>query len=261
MAAKAIAIIAGVGAGTGASIARKFAQNYSVALLARNPSNYEPIVKEIETRGGKAIGISTDVTNAHSVRDAFEQIAKAFPGSSLAAAVYNVGGGFARVPFLELSEEQFTAGYESTALGGFLFSQAALPWLITAEGKTEHPPTLIFSGMSSPNSPLVLTITKPLRGEIGATASVRGSANFSSLATGKFALRALSQSLAREFGPQGIHVGHVILDGVIDIERTKHWQFDAPDAKIRPESVSYPAQARREHSPVVIFGFANCSGD
>ena len=73
------------------------------------------MVQEITDSGGKAIGISTDVSSAASVKDAFAQIAQAFPGALLAAAVYNVGGGFVRKPFLELTEEEFTAGYESNA--------------------------------------------------------------------------------------------------------------------------------------------------
>ena len=100
--------------------------------------------------------------------------------------------------------------------GGFLFSQSVLPLLLKSTGLT-NPPTLIFTG---------------------ATASVRGSANSAAFASGKFALRALSQSLAREFGPKGIHVSHVIVDGVIDIPRTKAYQFDHPDAKLSPEAVS-----------------------
>lgn len=68
---------------------------------------------------------------------------------------------------------------------------------------------------------------------------MKGSANCSSFATGKFAMRALAQSLAREFGPKGIHVSHAIIDGVIDIERTKDYKFDHPDAKIKPEAVSF----------------------
>lgn len=60
----------------------------------------------------------------------------------------------------------------------------------------------------------------------------------SSFAAGKFAMRATAQSLAREFGPKGIHVVHAIIDGVIDIERTKEWKFEFEDAKIKPESVS-----------------------
>lgn len=80
-----------------------------------------------------------------------------------------------------------------------------------------YPPTLIFTG---------------------ATASLKGSALCASFATGKFALRALAQSLGREFGPQGIHVAHAIIDGVIDIPRTKDWVFEKPDAKLSAEAVS-----------------------
>lgn len=103
-------------------------------------------------------------------------------------------------------------------LGGFYFSQAVIPLLLEAVDKSEFPPTLIFTS---------------------ATAGLRGSANCSSFATGKFALRALYQSLAREFGPKGIHVAHAIIDGVIDIERTKNYKFDHPDAKISPDAVSH----------------------
>ena len=69
-----LAIVAGVGPGTGASVARKFAQTYPVVLLARNPANYEPLVKEINGSGGKALGISADVSNEKSMKEAFEQI-------------------------------------------------------------------------------------------------------------------------------------------------------------------------------------------
>lgn len=72
----------------------------------------------------------------------------------------------------------------------------------------------------------------------GATASVRGSAHFSAFATAKFGLRALTQSLAREFGPKGVHISHVIVDGVIDIPRTKDWKFEHEDAKLSPDAVS-----------------------
>lgn len=100
-------------AGTGASVARKFASLYPVVLLARKPENYTPIVDEINKSGGKALGISTDVTDAKSVSVAFEKIKAELPGLGLAAAVYNVGGQFVRTPFLELSEVDFLAGYET----------------------------------------------------------------------------------------------------------------------------------------------------
>jgi NAD(P)-dependent dehydrogenase (short-subunit alcohol dehydrogenase family) len=80
---------------------------------------------------------------------------------------------------------------------------------------------------------------------------MKGSALCSSFATGKFAMRALAQSLTREFGPKGVHVAHAIIDGVIDIERTKDWKFDAPDAKISPHAVS--PQPRRLKATHIIY--------
>lgn len=211
-----LAIVAGVGPGTGASVARKFAQTYPVVLLARNPANYEPLVKEINGSGGKALGISADVSNEKSMKEAFEQI-KGEGKDGVAAAVFNVGGRFIRKPFLDMSLEDFEAGYEANGRGAFLFSQHTIPLLLN-NSSPKHPPTLIFTG---------------------ATASIKGSAQCSSFASGKFALRALAQSLGREFGPKGIHVAHAIIDGVIDIEATKEWKvFDAPDAKIGPEAIA-----------------------
>jgi NAD(P)-dependent dehydrogenase (short-subunit alcohol dehydrogenase family) len=85
------------------------------------------------------------------------------------------------------------------------------------EQKSEHPPSLIFTG---------------------ATASVKSNAQMASFATGKWALRALSQSLAREFGPQGVHVAHAIIDGVIDTPRTEEWFEDMPpEAKLSADGV------------------------
>lgn len=102
-----IAIVAGVGPGTGASVARKFAQSYPVVLLARTPESYEPLVAEIEKSGGKAIGISTDVSDSSSVKSAFEKIKQEFGAVGAAAAIFNASGGFVRKPFLETQEEAF----------------------------------------------------------------------------------------------------------------------------------------------------------
>ena len=104
--------------------------------------------------------------------------------------------------------------------GAFLFSQSILPFLLNNVGSgsdVPHPPTLIFTG---------------------ATASLKGSALCASFATGKFAMRALVQSLGREFGPKGVHVAHAIIDGVIDIPRTKEWKLEGEDAKISADAVS-----------------------
>jgi len=97
----------------GRSVALKFAKAYPVVLLARNPQNYESIVSEIKSSGGHAIGISTDVSSPQSVSNAFAEIQKEFKGKKLAAAIYNVGGRFVRKPFLELTLEEYEAGYEA----------------------------------------------------------------------------------------------------------------------------------------------------
>lgn len=109
-----IAIIAGIGPGTGASVARRFAKAYPVALLARKPESYEPLVKEINSSGGKAFGFSTDVADSASVRKAFEGIKAQMGGNDVtaAAAVFNASGPFARKPFLETTEEQFVASWD-----------------------------------------------------------------------------------------------------------------------------------------------------
>lgn len=105
--------------------------------------------------------------------------------------------------------------------GFFLFAQASLPLLLESVPDSPHPPSLIITG---------------------ATASLRGSATMSSFASGKFALRATGQSLAREFGPKGVHVAHAIIDGVIDIPRTKDWPVNGgvDDGKISSDAVSLP---------------------
>lgn len=219
MASKLIAIVAGVGAGTGASVARKFSAKYPVVLLARKPENYEPLAKEINSNGGKAIGISTDVSDASSLQKAVEAIKKEFGQDvAAAAAIFNASGPFMRKPFLETPAETFQGSIAVSAMGGILFSQSFLPLLLKGlQQGSEHPPSLIFTG---------------------ATASVKSNAQMSSFSTGKWALRALSQSLAREFGPQGVHVAHAIIDGVIDIPRTKEWLKDMPaEAKLSADAV------------------------
>lgn len=84
-------------------------------LLSRNTTNFEPLVQEINSSGGQAVGISTDVSDANSVNAAFDQIAKQFPSSQLAAAIFNSGGGFVRKPFLEVTEEEYSNALDSQA--------------------------------------------------------------------------------------------------------------------------------------------------
>jgi NAD(P)-dependent dehydrogenase (short-subunit alcohol dehydrogenase family) len=115
-------------------------------------------------------------------------------------------------------EEAFNTSLGVNATGGFNFSRATLPFLLKGVQKSKYPPSLIFTG---------------------ATASVKSNAQMATFATGKWALRALAQSLAREFGPQGVHVSHAIIDGVIDVPHTKEWLKDMPpEAKLSSDSVS-----------------------
>ena len=101
-----------------------------------------------------------------------------------------------------------------------MFAQKVLPSLLESVNVSPHPPSLLITG---------------------ATASIKGSAQFHNFAAGKFALRALGQSLAREFGPQGVHVAHIIVDGVIDIPRTREWTVNngVENGKLAPEAVSF----------------------
>lgn len=92
----------------------RFASAYPVVLLARRPESYQDIVTEIQKNGGKAVGVTADVADAASLKQAFQTINKELPDSKLAAAIYNVNGGFARKPFLELTSEDLNSARDGT---------------------------------------------------------------------------------------------------------------------------------------------------
>ncbi|KAI1083743.1 NAD(P)-binding protein [Whalleya microplaca] len=219
MSSKLFAVVAGAGPGTGRAVAIRFSKAYPVVLLTRSPESYQDTVAEINKAGGKAIGISADASDVKSIDAAFETIKKELPGLKLAAAVYNVGGGYVRKPFLEQTVDNFDAALNNNARGLFNFAQKTIPLLLEAVLESEHPPTLLITG---------------------ATASVRGSLYFSTMGASMFARRALGQSLAREFGPQGVHVAHAIIDGVIDIKRTSGYSPNngAEDGKLKADSIA-----------------------
>lgn len=216
---KAWAVIAGAGPGTSSAIAHRLASHYRVALLSRSPDSYNPIVTAIKSSGGHAIGISTDVSSAASVKAAFSKIEAEFGADGAAVAVFNASSGFARKSILELSEAEFGAGLEVSVKGAFNFTQAVMPHLLrTAEAESQYPPTLIYTG---------------------ATASIKSSALMAAFSVGKHAMRALAFSVAREFGPKGVHVAHAVIDGIIDTPGTKDWTKDTPmEGKINPDGVS-----------------------
>jgi len=220
MAGEAIAIVAGVGSGTGASVARRFATAYPVVLLARNPSSYEKLAEEINSSGGKAIGISTDLASPDSVKQAFQTIEEQFKDAPVAAAIFNASGPFVRKPILEIGVDDLSKALDVSVKGAFVFSQHALPGLVkhAKDSSAKHPPALIYTG---------------------ATASVKANAFMSAFTTPKFALRALATSIAKEYGPQGVHVSHAIIDGAIDIDRMKEYLKNHPaEASINPNDIA-----------------------
>jgi NAD(P)-dependent dehydrogenase (short-subunit alcohol dehydrogenase family) len=187
---KPVAIVVGVGPGLGAALVRRFAnEGMAVALAARQGDRLASLAKET---GGKAYGCDATVETA--VGDLFAAIERDLGHPEL--VVFNAGG-YVRKPIAELSVADVENTWRSNCLGGFLVGRAAAQAMLPAGSGT-----IIFTG---------------------ATAAMRGGVNFAAFAMGKFGLRALAQSMARELGPKGIHVAHTIIDGGIgeNTEATK----------------------------------------
>ena len=185
-------LVVGVGAsqGLGAAIARRFAQGgYPVAIAGRNAEKLKATEAELKAGGAQVVSVIGDASVAE---DARRFVAAAQMLAPLAIAVHNAGSN-RPAPFLKISEDHFTNHWREHALGGFQLAQAALPIFLEQGGGS-----LIFTGASG---------------------SLRGKANFAPFASAKAAVRNLAQSVAREFGPQGVHVGHVVIDGGIEGER------------------------------------------
>ena len=206
-----VAAVLGVGPGLGAAISRRFArEGFGVALLARSEESTNPAREEIERSGGEALAVEADATDAASVARAFEQVRTSLGDPEV--FVYNAGA-FRMGGILDVSPEDFDACLKANCAGAFYAAQQVLPAMLQQGRGT-----------------VILT---------GATASLRGSAKFSALATGKFALRALAQSMAREFGPQGIHVAHTIIDGQIDTPRVRGMSPDREESTmLSPDAIA-----------------------
>jgi NAD(P)-dependent dehydrogenase (short-subunit alcohol dehydrogenase family) len=188
-----VAAILGVGPGLGAAVARRFArEGFAVALMARSEGSVAGIQEETEGSGNTATAIGADATDAGSVAAAFERVRHELGDPEV--FVYNAGA-FEMGGILEIPPERFDECFKANCAGAFYAAQQVLPAMVEAGRGT-----------------ILMT---------GATASLRGSARFSALAVGKFGLRALAQSMAREFGPQGVHVAHVVIDGQINTPRVR----------------------------------------
>ena len=193
-----VAAVVGVGPGLGSAVARRFArEGFAVALVARTGESLEGARREIEEGGGRAFPVLADATDHESVARAFGRIRSELGDPQV--LVYNAGA-FQPGGILEIEPERFDYCFRANCAGAFYCAREVLPAMVGAGRGT-----------------IILT---------GATASLRGSARFAALAVGKFGLRALAQSMAREFGPQGVHVAHVVIDGQIDTPRVRAMQPD-----------------------------------
>jgi len=187
------AAIVGVGPGLGRSLAVRFARGgFAVALMARSEEASTSIQAEITTGGGVARSFACDASDESSARSAFGRVRDELGDPEV--LVYNAGA-FQMGGVLQLSPADLERTWRVNCLGGLIVAQAVLPKMVE-RGRG----TILYTG---------------------ATAALRGSAQFASLAVGKFGLRALAQSMARELGPRGIHVAHVIVDGGIDTPRVR----------------------------------------
>ncbi len=194
-----VALIVGAGDATGGAIARRFArEGYVVCLTRRTAEKLEPLVARIRDDGGEAHGFGSDARREEAVIDLFATIERDI--GPVEVLVFNVGGNV-RFSIRETTLRVYTKVWEMCALAGFLNGREAARVMVPRQRGT-----ILFTG---------------------ATASTRGGAGFSAFAGGKHALRALAQSMARELGPEGIHVAHVVVDGAIDTDWTKS---RAPDA-------------------------------
>ncbi len=214
------ALIFGVGPGLGTAVAHRCASGgMNVAVAARDTNRLEdmlPALREAGAPDARAYGC--DVASEHFVEEAFREVLDELGSPRL--VVFNAGT-FVRKGILETGVEVFEHCWRVGCMGGFLVGRAAVRTMLNAGPREDGSlGTIIFTG---------------------ATASLRGGAGFHNLAVGKFGLRALAQSLAREYGPQGVHVAHSIIDGQIRAEHRGGDYSEAErgeDALLDPDAIA-----------------------
>jgi len=187
-------IILGAGAhdGIGGALARRFAEEgLHVVITGRTQAKLSKIENSIKSKGGSIEVRQVDVTSETDQNKLFNYVQSQ---GDIAAVLYNAGNN-EPIPFEDLSSTQFEEFWRVNCFGGFLTAQRAMP-LLCEQGHG----SVIFTGASG---------------------SLRGKANFAHFASAKGALRNLAQSLAREYGPYGVHVAHVIIDGLVDGDTAK----------------------------------------
>jgi NAD(P)-dependent dehydrogenase (short-subunit alcohol dehydrogenase family) len=217
---RGVCLVVGAGDGLGASIAHAFAREGLRVCITRRPRNTESLdalAEAIRAEGGEAYAFGLDARVEGDVVALIERIEREI--GAIEVLVFNIGANV-RFPIIETTTRVYSKVWEMAALAGFLTSREA------ARGMIERGHgAILFTG---------------------ATASVRGGAGFSAFAGAKHALRALAQSLARELGPQGIHVAHVVIDGAIDGTFIRSIMPDAAE-KLAREAVLVPDEIARNY--------------
>jgi len=193
---KAAALIVGAGDATGGAIARAFAkEGYAACVTRRSADKLQPLVAQIAAEGGVAHAFGSDARKEDEVVALVEQI-EATVGP-IEVMVFNIGANVPESILTETARKYFKV-WEMACFSGFLNAREVAKRMVAREmPEGGQRGTILFTG---------------------ATASLRGGANFGAFSGAKMALRALAQSMARELGPQGIHVAHTIIDGAIDTE-------------------------------------------
>jgi NAD(P)-dependent dehydrogenase (short-subunit alcohol dehydrogenase family) len=212
------ATVAIVGAGDfiGGAISRKFAsEGYTVFAGRRDGEKLQPLVDAAERDGRRIIGRSLDARKEEAVVEFFEAAEAEAP---LAAAIFNIGANV-NFPIRETTERVFRKVWEMACYAGFLSGREAARHMVPRQQGS-----IFFTG---------------------ATASLRGGAGFAAFASAKFGLRAVAQAMARELGPQGIHVAHLIIDAGVDTawvrERIREREGDEAIETLDPNRLMRPA--------------------
>jgi len=185
-----VALVIGAGDATGGAIARRFArEGFTACVTRRHADKLAPLVARIEGEGGKAHAFGSDARKEEEMVALVAGIERDI--GPIEVAAFNIGANV-RFPIRETTARVYFKVWEMACFAGFLMGREVAKVMVP-RGRG----TIFFTG---------------------ATASLRGSIGFSAFAGAKHALRALAQSMARELGPQGIHVAHPIIDGAIDTE-------------------------------------------
>ena len=190
------ALIVGAGDATGGAIARAFArEGYVACVNRRHADKLAPLVAQIEAEGGAARAFGSDARKEDEVHALVERIeAEVGP---IEVLVFNIGANVPESILTETARKYFKV-WEMACFAGFLNAREVAKRMVARPMPASgHRGTILFTG---------------------ATASLRGGARFAAFSGAKMALRALAQSMARELGPEGIHVAHTVIDGGIDTE-------------------------------------------